>query len=272
MTGKPMSEYKQILYIKETRAATITLNRPEKLNAYSEIMVHEILAALADARDDDEIRAVILTGAGRGFCAGGDISRDFQYPARYHGHRLESLLEMRENMHQLVAFLQRFDKPVVAAVNGPAVAGGLTLALSCDFRIAAESARMGDTSLKFGLIPDEGGAYLFPKFMGLERALKMSLFSEVYTAQQAKDLGLVTEVVPDAELLPAARRWAQRLAEGPPIAIRITKRMMYKQLSMGLDNALEDAALSTLAVNYTDDVKEGIAAFHAKRKPDFKGK
>jgi enoyl-CoA hydratase/carnithine racemase len=267
-----MSDYKQILYSKENRIATITLNRPEKLNAYSEIMVHEILAALTDARDDDEIRAVILTGAGRGFCSGGDIGKDFQYPSRYRGHRLESLLEMRENMHQLVIFLQRFDKPVIAAVNGPAVAGGLTLALSCDFRIAAESARLGDTSLKFGLIPDEGGASLFPKFMGLERALKMSLFSEVYTAQQAKELGLVTEVVPDDELILAAGRWAQRLAEGPPTAIRVTKRMMYKQQTMSLENALEDAALSTIAVNYTDDVKEGIAAFHAKRQPNFTGR
>jgi enoyl-CoA hydratase/carnithine racemase len=212
-----------------------------------------------------------LTGAGRGFCSGGDISKDFQYPARYRGHRLESLLEMRENMHRLIAFLQRFDKPVIAAVNGPAVAGGLTLALSCDFRIASESARLGDTSLKFGLIPDEGGAYLFPKFMGLERALKMSLLSEVYNARDAMDLGLVTEVVPDAELMPAARRWAERLADGPPIAIRITKRMLYKQQTMSLDNALEDAALSTIATNYSDDVKEGIDAFHALRKPEFKG-
>src|SRR5450755_3601703 len=166
-----MSEHKQILYGKENRVATVTLNRPEKLNAYSEVMVHEILTALADARDDDEIRAVILTGSGRGFCSGGDISRDFQYPARYRGHRLESMLEMRENMHTLVRFLHRFDKPVVAAINGAAVAGGLTLALACDFRIAAESARLGDTSLKFGLIPDEGGAYFFPRAMGLDHAL-----------------------------------------------------------------------------------------------------
>jgi enoyl-CoA hydratase/carnithine racemase len=267
-----MSEYQQILYAKQDRIATVTLNRPEKLNAYSEVMVHEVLGALAEARDDDEIRAVILTGAGRGFCSGGDISHDFQYPSRYRGHPLESLLEMRENMHQLVTFLRRFDKPTIAAINGPAVAGGLTLALSCDFRIAAERARLGDTSLKFGLIPDEGGASLFPKFMGLERALKMSLFSEVYPAREAKELGLVTEVVPDAELLQEAVRWAMRLAEGPPIAIRITKRMMYKQETMNLDSALEDAALSTIAVNYTDDVKEGIAAFHAKRRPDFKGR
>ena len=267
-----MKDFQQIIYEKSGHVAMVTLNRPEKLNAYSEIMVHEILAALGDARDDDEIRAVIITGAGRGFCSGGDVSRDFQYPARYRGHRMESMLEMRENMHQLVRFLQRFDKPTIAAINGPAVAGGLTLALSCDFRIAAESARLGDTSLKFALIPDEGGAYLFPRFLGLEKALKMSLFSEVYPARQAKELGLVTEVVPDVELLSRARQWAEKLAAGPPIAIRITKRMMYKQLSMELDNALEDAALGTMVANYTEDVKEGIAAFHEKRPPKFKGR
>ena len=267
-----MRDFQQIVYAKDGLVATITLNRPEKLNAYSETMVHEILAALSDARDDEAIRAVVLTGAGRGFCSGGDISRDFQYPARYRGHRLESMLEMRENMHELVKFLQRFDKPTIAAINGAAVAGGLTLALSCDFRIAAESARLGDTSLKFALIPDEGGAYLFPRFMGLEKALKMSLFSEVYPAREAKALGLVTEVVADAELIAIARQWAEKLAAGPPIAIRITKRMMYKQLTMSLENALEDAALGTLVTNYTEDVKEGTAAFHEKRRPKFQGR
>jgi len=265
-------EFREIIYAKENRIATITLNRPAKLNAYSEVMVHEIIAALGDARDDDEIRAVIITGAGRGFCSGGDISQDFQYPARYRGHKMEAMLEMRENMHQLVRLLRRFDKPTIAAVNGPAVAGGLTLALCCDFRIAAESAKLGDTSLKFALIPDEGGAYLFPKFMGLENALKMSLFSEVYPARQAKELGLVTEVVPDAELMTTARTWAKKLADGPPIAIRMTKRMMYKQQTMELENALEDAALSVMITNYCEDVKEGTAAFHEKRKPDFKGR
>lgn len=264
--------YEQILFEKSGHIATITLNRPAKLNAYSEIMVHEILAALADARDDDAIRCVILTGTGRGFCSGGDIGTDFQYPARYRGHRMESFLEMRENMHALIRFLHRFDKPVIAAINGAAVAGGLTLALACDFRIAGESARLGDTSLKFALIPDEGGAYFFPRALGLDRALKMSLLSEIYPARQALELGLVTEVVPDAELMNAARALAGRLADGPPIAIRLTKRMMYKQRSMDLDNALEDAAMATLVANYTEDVKEGTAAFHEKRKPRFKGR
>src|ERR1700735_131479 len=228
--------YSQILFEKDGGVATVTMNRPEKLNAYSEVMVHEILAALADVRDDDSIRAVILTATGRGFCSGGDISRDFQYPARYRGHRLESMLEMRENMHALIRFLYRFDKPVIAAINGAAVAGGLTLALACDFRIAAESARVGDTSLKFALIPDEGGAYFFPRAMGMDRALKMSLLSEIYPAREALELGLVTEVVADAELMDRARALAQKLAEGPPIATRLTKRMMYKQRTMELED------------------------------------
>jgi enoyl-CoA hydratase/carnithine racemase len=264
--------FSQILFEKDGRVATITMNRPAKLNAYSETMVHEMLSALAEARDDDEVRVVILTGAGRGFCSGGDIGTDFQYPARYRGHRMESFLEMRENMHALIRFLYRFDKPVIAAINGAAVAGGLTLALACDFRIAAESAKLGDTSLKFGLIPDEGGAYFFPRAMGTDRALRMSLLSEVYPAWQAMELGLVTEVVADADLMMSARALADRLAEGPPIAIRLTKRMMYKQRTMELDNALEDAAMATLVANYTEDVKEGTAAFHEKRKPRFKGK
>src|SRR5579872_6033027 len=265
-------KFEQILFEKRERVATITLNRPAKLNAYSETMVHEILAALGDARDDDAIRAVIVTATGRGFCSGGDIGTDFQYPPRYRGHKLESMLEMRENMHALIRFLHRFDKPVIAAINGAAVAGGLTLALACDFRIAAESARLGDTSLKFALIPDEGGAYFFPRAMGMDRALKMSLLSEIYPAQRALELGLVTEVVADAELMNVAHALAGRLADGPPIAIRLAKRMMYKQRTMELDNALEDAAMATLVSNYTDDVKEGIAAFHEKRKPRFQGR
>lgn len=264
--------FSEILWQKDGHIATITLNRPAKRNAYSETMVHEILEALAEARDDDEIRVVIVTGGGKGFCAGGDISRDFQYPARYRGHKLESMLEMRENMHALIRFLDRFDKPVIAAINGAAVAGGLTLALACDFRIAAESAKLGDTSLRFGLIPDEGGAYFFPRFMGLDRALKMSLLSEVFSAREALELGLVTEVVADEELMSRAQEFALRLSEGPPIAIRVTKRMMHKQRSMQLDHALEDAAMATLVTNYTEDVKEGTAAFHEKRKPHFKGK
>ena len=168
--------------------------------------------------------------------------------------------------------LHRFDKPVIAAINGAAVAGGLTLALSCDFRIASDQARLGDTALKFALLCDEGGAYLFPRFMGLDRALKMTLLSEVYDAKTALELGLVTEVVPHAELEARTNDFARRLADGPPLAIRLAKRMMYKQREMTLENALEDAALNVMITNPSEDVREGTRAFREKRKPNFKGK
>jgi enoyl-CoA hydratase/carnithine racemase len=182
------------------------------------------------------------------------------------------MLEMREGFHQLVLSLHRFDKPVIAAINGAAVAGGLTLALCCDFRIASDEARLGDTALKFALLCDEGGAYLFPRFMGLDRALKMTLLSEVYDAKKAHELGLVTEVVPHEELEQRADDLAQRLADGPPLAIRLAKRMMYKQREMTLENALEDAALNVMITNPSEDVREGTRAFREKRKPKFQGK
>src|ERR1700693_2006450 len=212
-------DFKTIIYGSRDGIAKITINRAERMNGYNETMVKEMCAAIDLARQDDDVRVLIITGSGRAFCSGGDISGAPESRSRFHGHPMGHMLEMREGFHQLVLSLHRFDKPVIAAINGAAVAGGLTLALSCDFRIAAESAKLGDTSLKFALIPDEGGAYLFPKYMGLENALKMSLFSEVYPAEKARELGLVTDVVPDAELMSSARSWAEALADGPPIAI-----------------------------------------------------
>ncbi len=265
-------ELTHIRYDVENAIATITLDRPNKLNAYSEPMVHSIIRALGDCRDREDIRAVIITGAGRGFCSGGDVSSDYQVPTRFQGHPMKHLLEMRENFHRLVVELRRFDKPTIAAVNGPAVAGGLTLALCCDFRIASDRARLGDTALRFALLPDEGGAKLFPMYLGLPNALRMTLFSEVYDAAKAKELGLVHEVVAHDELMPTARAWAERLAAGPPLAIRLAKRMMYKQLEMGLENALEDAALAIQITNDSEDVREGVRAFHEKRPPRFKGR
>jgi 2-(1,2-epoxy-1,2-dihydrophenyl)acetyl-CoA isomerase len=260
-------DFRTIIYDARDHVAKITINRAERMNGYNETMVKEMCAAIDLARQDDEIRVLIITGSGRAFCAGGDMSR-----SRFHGHPMGHMLEMREGFHQLVLSLHRFDKPVIAAINGAAVAGGLTLALSCDFRIASDEARLGDTALKFALLCDEGGAYLFPRFMGLDRALKMTLLSEVYDAKTALELGLVTEVVPHAELEARVNDFARRLADGPPLAIRLAKRMMYKQREMTLENALEDAALNVMITNPSEDVREGIRAFRAKSKPNFKGK
>jgi 2-(1,2-epoxy-1,2-dihydrophenyl)acetyl-CoA isomerase len=265
-------DFRTIQYETRDHVAKITMNRPERMNGYSEPMVKEMLAAIDDARQNDDIRVLIITGTGRAFCAGGDISGQPDSASRFRGHPMGHLLEMREGFHRLVLSLHRFDKPVIAAVNGAAVAGGLTLALCCDFRIASDQARLGDTALKFALLCDEGGAYLFPRFMGLDRALKMTLLSEVYDAKTALELGLVTEVVPHAELGTRVDELARRLAEGPPLAIRMAKRMMYKQREMTLDNALEDAALSVMITNPSQDVQEGLRAFREKRKPRFAGR
>ncbi len=265
-------DFRTILYETRDHIAKVTMNRPERMNGYSEPMVKEMLAAIDDARQNDDIRVLIITGTGRAFCAGGDISGQPDSASRFRSHPMGHLLEMREGFHRLVLSLHRFDKPVIAAINGAAVAGGLTLALCCDIRIASDQARLGDTALKFALLCDEGGAYLFPRFMGLDRALKMTLLSEVYDAKTALELGLVTEVVPHAELGTRVDELARRLADGPPLAIRVAKRMMYKQREMTLDNALEDAALSVMITNPSQDVREGLSAFREKRKPRFVGR
>jgi 2-(1,2-epoxy-1,2-dihydrophenyl)acetyl-CoA isomerase len=265
-------DFKTIIYGSRDGIAKITINRAERMNGYNEAMVKEMVAAIDLARQDDDVRVLIITGTGRAFCAGGDISGAPDSRSRFHGHPMGHMLEMREGFHQLVLSLHRFDKPVIASINGAAVAGGLTLALSCDFRIASDQARLGDTALKFALLCDEGGAYLFPRFMGLDRALKMTLLSEVYDAKTALELGLVTEVVPHAELEARTNEFARRLADGPPLAIRLAKRMMYKQREMTLESALEDAALNVMITNSSEDVGEGLRAFREKRKPTFKGR
>jgi len=263
-------EFQDIIWKTDGPIARITLNRPQTLNGYTERMCNELVAAIDLYRQDDNLRALILTGAGRGFCSGGDVSGTAS--SRFHNHPMGHLLQMREDFHQIVLSMHRLDKPVIGAINGPAVAGGLTLALCCDIRIASDQARLGDTALKFALLCDEGGAYLFPRVMGLDKALKMTMLSEVYDAKKACELGLVTEVVPHAELDSRVTELAKRLADGPPLAIRLAKRMMYKQLTMPLDAALEDAALSVMITNGSEDAREGTRAFLEKRKPTFKGR
>ncbi|HEY0300562.1 MAG TPA: enoyl-CoA hydratase-related protein, partial [Rhizomicrobium sp.] len=220
-----------------------------------------------------------LTGAGRGFCSGGDVAgspRDGEVKSTSYRHRqMGHGQEMRAGMHRVIATLHRMDKPVIAMVNGAAVAGGLTLALACDFRIAADTAKLGDTSGKFALLPDEGGAWFFPRAMGLDRALKMTLLAEVYSAAEAATLGLVTEVVPFAELEARTLAFAQAIARHGPLAVRLAKNMMRKGLDSSLENSLDDAALSVMIANPSADVREGIAAFAAfaaKREPKFEGR
>jgi len=254
--------------------ARITLNRPAAMNAYTFAMTQELRSAIAAYRDDDGLRALILTGSGeRAFCTGGDIgggdpehSRAVAASPMGHGR------EMREGMQAVVLALIQLDKPSVAMVRGYAVAGGLALAMACDFRLAGASARLGDTSNKVGLLPDEGGAWLFPRAMGLDRALKMTLLHEVYDATAAHGLGLVTEVVADDALEARTLALCKSLAGKAPLAVRLTKTMMARAATLSLAESMIDAQLAVMIANPSADVREGVVAFKEKRPPRFTGR
>lgn len=266
-------EYRDILYAEtEHGIAEITLNRPAAMNAYTGRMCEDIVAALADYGARDELRCLIITGTGRGFCAGGDVSGGDPDRPDYAANQLGYAHEMREGMHAVITKLHRIDKPVIAMINGPAVAGGLTLALACDFRIASETAKLGDTSGRFGLLPDEGGAWFFPRVMGLDRALKMTLLHEIYPAEEALRLGLVTEVVSADALRTRTLELARAIASRAPLAARLAKTMMRYGLDSSLEHSLNDAAFAVMIANPTEDVREGIRAFFEKRNPSFKGR
>jgi enoyl-CoA hydratase/carnithine racemase len=265
--------YRDILFeTPEPAIALVTLNRPDKLNAYTGAMCRDLVAALDHYIEDDALRCLVITGAGRGFCSGGDVSGEDPDRPDYKAKQLGYGHEMRVGMHRVVTALHRIDKPVIAMINGAAVAGGLTLACACDFRIAADTAKLGDTSGKFGLLPDEGGAWLFPRLMGLDHAMKMTMLSEVYSANEARELGLVTEVVSAADLKTRTFAFAHSLAQRAPLAVRLTKSMMRHGLNSSLEHSLNDAALSVMIANPSEDVREGVTAFFKKREPDFKGR
>ncbi|MEQ1865937.1 MAG: enoyl-CoA hydratase/isomerase family protein [Micropepsaceae bacterium] len=256
----------------EPAVARITLARPKQMNAYTTRLCEEVVRALEIYLRDDGLRVLILTGEGRGFCAGGDVSGADSAHEALMTSQLSHAREMRDGMHRVIQFLHRLDKPVIAMINGPAVAGGLALALACDFRIASDNAKLGDTSGKFGLLPDEGGAWLFPRAMGLDRALKMTMLAETYDAATALQLGLVTEVAPAAELESCTLAFARELAARAPLAVRLAKAMMVRGMTQTLDQSLGEAALSVMVANPSQDVREGVKAFFEKRDAKFEGR
>lgn len=266
------TEFEDILFeAPEPHIARITLNRPATLNAYTTRMCEELVSALEHYLRDDQQRCLIVTGAGRGFCSGGDVSGDDTEHSALMQTQMSHAREMRDGMHRVILALARIDKPVIAMVNGAAVAGGLTLALACDLRIVSDKAKLGDTSGRFGLLPDEGGAWLYPRFMGLDRALKMTLLSEIYDAHEALRLGLATEVVTHEALETHTLALARAFTQKAPLALRLAKNMMVRAQDQTLSQSLGDAALSVMIANPSADVREGVLAFAEKRAPQFTG-
>jgi 2-(1,2-epoxy-1,2-dihydrophenyl)acetyl-CoA isomerase len=245
--------------------ATITLDRPEALNALTIELRAELLAALGRIRRDRDVRAVILTGAGRAFCAGQDL-RERQAPD---AAPLE--VELRERYNPIVREMVGLEAPIVGAINGVAAGAGASLALACDLRIAAEGASIVLAFGRIGLVPDSGATWFLPRLVGPAKAAELALLNEPLSAGEALRLGLVSRVVPADRLLDEARAVAARLAAGAPIANALTKRALRHALETDLDGTLDyEATLQGIAAR-TVDHAEGLAAFVDKRPPRFRG-
>lgn len=259
--------------------ATIVMNEPDHLNGTTQPMKRDLTEVITEIQMDDRVRVVILTGSGRAFCAGDDMTgrrRDWGdatklMPSLAPGHTdpigtYEGLRTMSQSLNLAVRAL---DKPTIAAVNGLAIQTGLSLALSCDFRIASTEARLGSATLRFGLLPDEGGHYLVVQTIGLAKALDFFLRKRILSADEALELGLVHSVVAPDSLMDEARELAEEFAAGPQVAIRMLKRSLYNAADMTLAHAFDDIATRTAITDHHPDVREGVAAFAAKRPPKF---
>jgi len=243
---------------------TITLNRPDVLNAFTAEMHRQLVGAFKEARSED-VRAVVITGAGRGFCVGQDLN-EFGEAARDIAGRL------RTNYHPTIRAVRELEKPVIAAVNGPAAGAGLSFACACDLRVAAEGATFVPAFINIGLVPDMGGTFFVTRLLGSPRAFEWMTSGRRLTAQEALDWGLVTEVVPDDHLAARAAEWAGQLAAMPTRGIGMSKRLFDSADRAPLEEQLEREAQLQAAATQTDDFREGVDAFLEKREPRFEGR
>jgi 2-(1,2-epoxy-1,2-dihydrophenyl)acetyl-CoA isomerase len=245
--------------------ATITLDRPEALNALTIPLKRSLLAALRAADVDRGIRAIVLTGAGRAFCAGQDLNERRAPDAP----PLET--ELRERYNPLVLAMRESATPIVGAINGVAAGAGASIALACDVRVFASSAALRLAFGRIGLIPDSGATWLLPRLIGPARAAQIALLDEPIDAERALELGLAMRVVPDGEAVREAQAVAARLASGAPHAIALTKRALQRSLELAFADALDYEAILQGLAGQTRDHEEGMAAFLAKRPPAFTG-
>jgi 2-(1,2-epoxy-1,2-dihydrophenyl)acetyl-CoA isomerase len=259
--------------------ALITFNQPERLNGMTQDMKRDLVETLLQAQMDDAVRVVVFTGSGRAFSAGDDITgrpRDSAgaqalVPKIPGGHQdpIGTYEGLRGLSQPLNVALRNLDKISIAAINGVAIQTGLSLALSCDFRIASTEARLGSATLRFGLMPDEGGQFLLVQLLGVAKTMDFLMRNRIVSGQEAYDLGLVHEVVPPDRLLDAALDLARELASGPQVAMRLLKRSVYNAAEMTFAHALDDIAAKTAISDHHADAVEGMTAFREKRPPRF---
>jgi enoyl-CoA hydratase/carnithine racemase len=258
----------ELLYEVADRIATITLNRPDKLNAFTADMITRWAEALAEAQRDPAVNVVVVTGAGRAFCAGGDVGR----MGEGQPSALEHKDQLWEHIHRIPRTLEAMDKPVIAMVNGLAVGAGMGMCLMCDVRVASDAARFSTGYVGVGLVPGDGDTYFLPRLVGSAKALELFWTGDFVDAAEAQRLGIVNRVVGPAELRPATEALARRIADGPQVAIRMMKRLVYQSARLDLRTHLDLVSSHMAIVRQTADHAEGVAAFREKRPPRFQGR
>lgn len=260
--------YESILYSVAKGVACLTLNRPDSLNSFTAAMHAEVAEVLTEAADDTTIRAVVITGAGRGFCAGQDLNDHNVAP----GQRVDLGDSVERFYNPLIRRITEMEKPVICAVNGVAAGAGANIALACDLVFAARSAKFVESFAMLGLIPDSGGTWHLPRLVGMARAKGMAMLMPKITAEQAREWGLIWEVVDDADLMATVMPLAEHLATQPTRGFAYTKQAFSASMTNSLQDQLEVEKGLMRAAGFTDDYAEGVKAFLEKRKPEYTGR
>lgn len=267
-TADLRSSMADLEYTIDNRVGTIRLNRPERKNAFTVEMIDEWAEILREARTDDSLGALVLTGSGDAFCSGAELGSLSVNEATPYDHKAF----LTDRIHRIAYALEDLDKPMIAAINGVAVGAGLDFALMCDMRFISRSARISEGYIRVGLVPGDGGAYYLPRLVGTAKALELLLSGDFIDAEEAHRIGVVERVYNYEELMPETYEFAERLAAGPPLITRMIKRAVYQSAKSDLRTSLDLISSHMGIVQSTYDSREAMQAFREKRKPEFEGR